>query len=68
MVNIGIIGAQDCGKTSVFVYFMNQITQFGEKIILVDLKNTLLKQLTLSDLLLRGSFMCYMELVVINDQ
>ena len=33
MVNIGILGAQDCGKTSVFVYFMNQITQSGEKII-----------------------------------
>lgn len=33
MVNIGILGAQDCGKTSVFAYFMNQITESGEKII-----------------------------------
>ena len=33
MVNIGILGTQDCGKTSVFVYFMNQITASGEKII-----------------------------------
>jgi len=33
MVNIGILGAQDCGKTSVFVHFMNQITESGEKII-----------------------------------
>ena len=33
MVNIGILGTQDCGKTSVFAYFMNQITASGEKII-----------------------------------
>jgi hypothetical protein len=33
MVNIGILGTQDCGKTSVFVYFMNHLTNNGEKII-----------------------------------
>ena len=27
MVNIGILGSQDCGKTSVFAYFMNHLTE-----------------------------------------
>lgn len=33
MVNIGILGAMDCGKTSVFAYFMNHISLNGEKIL-----------------------------------
>jgi signal recognition particle receptor subunit beta len=33
MVNVGILGAMDCGKTSVFAYFMNHISMNGETII-----------------------------------
>ncbi|MFX0152103.1 MAG: GTPase domain-containing protein [Candidatus Hodarchaeota archaeon] len=33
MVNIGILGPMDCGKTSVFVNFMNSIASAEEKII-----------------------------------
>lgn len=33
MVNIGILGGMDCGKTSVFVRFMNSLAQANEKIL-----------------------------------
>lgn len=33
MVNIGILGAQDCGKTTVFAYFMDHLNLSGEKIL-----------------------------------
>ncbi len=33
MVNIGILGTMDCGKTSVFVSFMNSLAASDEKII-----------------------------------
>jgi hypothetical protein len=33
MVNIGILGDMDCGKTSVFVNFMNELTSAEERIL-----------------------------------
>ncbi len=33
MVNIGILGDMDCGKTSVFVRFMNSLAESNEKIL-----------------------------------
>lgn len=33
MVNIGILGAQDCGKTTVFSYFMDHLTLTGERVL-----------------------------------
>jgi len=33
MVNVGILGDMDCGKTSVFVRFMNSLTESNEKIL-----------------------------------
>jgi tRNA U34 5-carboxymethylaminomethyl modifying GTPase MnmE/TrmE len=33
MVNIGILGNMNCGKTSVFVHFMNSLTSVDEKIL-----------------------------------
>ncbi|MHA2107227.1 MAG: GTPase domain-containing protein, partial [Candidatus Hodarchaeales archaeon] len=33
MVNVGILGDMDCGKTSVFVRFMNSLAATNEKII-----------------------------------
>ena len=33
MVNIGILGDMNCGKTSVFVRFMNSLTESNEKIL-----------------------------------
>jgi hypothetical protein len=33
MVNVGILGDMDCGKTSVFVRFMNSLAESNEKIL-----------------------------------
>ncbi len=33
MVNVGILGTMNCGKTSVFVYFMNTLASSDEKIL-----------------------------------
>lgn len=33
MVNIGILGAQDCGKTTVFAYFMDHLNLSGERVL-----------------------------------
>ncbi|MHA2111381.1 MAG: hypothetical protein ACW98W_07850 [Candidatus Hodarchaeales archaeon] len=33
MVNVGILGDMDCGKTSVFVRFMNSLANSNEKIL-----------------------------------
>ncbi|MFX0084481.1 MAG: GTP-binding protein [Candidatus Hodarchaeota archaeon] len=33
MVNVGILGNMNCGKTSVFVHFMNSLTSVDEKIL-----------------------------------